>query len=58
MLVELLPKGEWKPKNPGYDFLKLIDEEEQRNRDLGEREAPAKKITSTGETMSAAPPHR
>ena len=25
--LETLEEGEWKPLNPGYDFLKMIDEE-------------------------------
>ena len=29
-LVESLREGDWKPLNPGYDFLKMMDAEEKK----------------------------
>ena len=30
-LVESLREGDWKPLNPGYDFLKMMDAEEKKD---------------------------
>ncbi len=34
--VEMLREGDWKPLNPGYDFLKMMEEEEQRKSRLAQ----------------------
>ena len=28
----MLEKGEWKPLNPGYDFLKMMEEEKKKQK--------------------------
>ena len=30
-IVESLREGDWKPLNPGYDFLKMMDAEEKKD---------------------------